>query len=106
MAMISLPNYVLFRIVGSNKELLNCRAIEIYNTLLQIDTEHGLTITEPKPALMEKKQNKYHLILMIQSSSRKQLSTFLDKAVIELAKGKINSKVEYFIDVDPTEVLQ
>lgn len=55
---------------------------------------------------MEKKQNKYHLILMIQSSSRKQLSTFLDKAVIELAKGKINSKVEYFIDVDPSEVLQ
>ena len=106
---LNLPPFsfqALFRIVGSNKELLNCRAIEIYNTLLQIDTEHGLTITEPKPALMEKKQNKYHLILMIQSSSRKQLSTFLDKAVIELAKGKINSKVEYFIDVDPSEVLQ
>jgi primosomal protein N' (replication factor Y) len=106
---LNLPPFsyqALVRISSSNKETMNNCAYEIFNTLQKISRDPSVTVEPPRSAVMEKKQNKFHVLIMIQSNKRKNLSLYLDNLVKELANNKINKKTEIYIDIDPTEVLQ
>lgn len=106
---LNLPPYsfqALIRVASTDQMLMNQTAATIFNLLISLKGNLEISIDNPKPALMEKKQNKFHILIMIQSSTRKILGSFLNNVMRELNKLKLNTKVEYYIDIDPTEVLQ
>lgn len=98
----------LLRIESTKKELLNSTSILIYKKLL-FSKQLGFTNTEistPYPALMEKKQGKYHMLIMVQSNNRTELSKFLSVFTRSIKSEKMPYQTTFYIDVDPTEILQ
>lgn len=108
---LDLPPYsfqALVRVENTDKARVYQFAEELYRCATGItrgDPEIGISL--PYQAMMERKQNKYHVLIMIQSPSRVKISHLLDQIQELITSKRLNTfGVSYYIDVDPTEVLQ
>jgi primosomal protein N' (replication factor Y) len=107
---LNLPPFshqVLLRLESTDREKVHRQTIELYQAMLTFGEQFsGITINPPYQALMEKKQSKYHMLIIIQSASRKELLNFIANLDSFLEDKKISNGVNCYVDVDPTEILQ
>ncbi len=108
---LNLPPYsyqALIRIEGIDKQRVNLFSQNLYNLASNIcKNRTDINVSLPYQALMERKQNKYHTLVMIQSASRQHISNLLDLIQENIASKNINVPgINCYVDVDPTEVLQ
>ncbi len=107
---LELPPYthqLLIRLESTNRERVHQYTFDLYQNILAMEQNNSqIRINPPYNAIMEKKQSKYHMLIMIQSFSRKELSLFINKLDPFLEDQKITTGIKCYIDVDPTEVLQ
>jgi primosomal protein N' (replication factor Y) len=66
--------------------------------------EKGVQIMAPVPAPMERRAGRYRAQLLVQSSKRTPLHTFLNQWVAQLAESKFSKKVRWSLDVDPMDM--
>jgi primosomal protein N' (replication factor Y) len=67
-------------------------------------TPQGVSLTDPLPAPMERRQGRYRAQLLVQSVQRKMLHAFLDRWVRALAGARPAREVRWSLDVDPQDL--
>ncbi|WP_026376467.1 primosomal protein N' [Aestuariibacter salexigens] len=80
--------------------LSRCR--EMLNEMLQ-SSAASLQIIGPLPSLMEKRQGKYRMQLLLQSSQRSTLHRLLSPLLLQLENVPEARKVRWSVDVDPQD---
>ena len=98
---------ILLRIEGTDRERVHSSSHEIYQRLQKArESFPDVEISPPYQALMEKKQGKYHMLIMIQALNRTSLRKVLPAIDSFLEDRKNSGGTSCYIDVDPTEILQ
>jgi len=71
---------------------------------LTILTNNALQLFGPIPALIEKRSGRYRYQLIIQSSNRKSLHSYIDEWLDKLDSMKVGRKVRWSLDIDPQDM--
>ncbi len=107
---LNLPPFshqVLLRLESTDRQKVHNQAFELYHAMLTYAEQYpGITFVSPYQAQMEKKQSKYHMLMIIQSESRKELLKFISNLDSFIIDKKISNGVNCYVDMDPTEILQ
>ena len=99
-----LPPYVfqvLFRAEHSQAE-------SAFNLLAEIATEFsdaGIQIMGPIPALMEKRQGRYRMQLVLQSGNRTYLSRVVSEKIVKIENLPLARKIRWSVDTDPQDFM-
>lgn len=98
---VSLPPYLpMIAIRAESREMK--KTIEFLKQAKKIMLNDSVQISDPIPALMEKKAGVYRAFLFLQSRSRLQLNYAMDIFIAHTEKDR--TRVKWVIDVDPVEV--
>jgi primosomal protein N' (replication factor Y) len=100
-----LPPYVFFallRVEAHALEQVNL-FMDMVKTRLQ-PIKKTLHLLGPVPAPMPKRAGRYRMQLLVQANHRNVLHPFLKKALIEIDKIAIKSRVRWSLDIDPVDM--
>ncbi|MBQ8708311.1 MAG: primosomal protein N' [Succinivibrionaceae bacterium] len=107
---LNLPPFthqVLLRLESADRARVHQEAVALHGALKRYaENFPGVELGSPYQALMEKKQNKYHMLIMLQSAVRADMLKFIANIDTFLEDKKISTGVKCYVDVDPTEILQ
>jgi primosomal protein N' (replication factor Y) len=101
------PPYQFFALVRAEAVQLDTSTVfltEIKKLLSMQFKDNNVTLLGPIPAPMQKKAGKHRSQLLLQSSQRKHLRSYLDYLTYHLAQLKHKSHVRWSIDIDPAEM--
>jgi primosomal protein N' (replication factor Y) len=69
------------------------------------EQKNGLAVIGPLPALMEKRQGRYRMQLLLQANHRALLQKELSAQMMAIENSRLARKVRWSIDVDPQDFL-
>ncbi|WJG09120.1 primosomal protein N' [Aliiglaciecola sp. LCG003] len=93
--------HTLFRAEASHIEL----AFEFLSQVGLMLTCLGVKVIGPIPAIMEKRQGRYRMQLLLQANSRSLLNKVIASQVNQIESLPITRKVRWSIDVDPQDFM-
>ncbi len=65
----------------------------------------GVTFSTPVSSFIERKENKYHLNIILESNSRNEISRFIDEIINNKKNFRKVSQCHMVVEVDPTTLL-
>ena len=65
----------------------------------------GVSLVGPMLAAQQKKSGKYRANLLIHSLKKSHLHEFLAVLLVQIEKQKLKSRVKWYLDVDPQDVI-
>ncbi|MBL1141942.1 MAG: primosomal protein N' [Proteobacteria bacterium] len=102
----SLPPYAHMAFLRAEAHNANDAKRFINDAMKQLSflTENALQLFGPIPAIIEKRSGRYRYQLILQSSSRKTLHSYLDTWLDYLDNMKTGKKVRWSLDIDPQDM--
>ena len=101
----SLPPFqyqALFRAEANDPRAAHQFLQDVANTL---PVTQGIVTIGPMPALMEKRQGRYRLQLLVQSNNRARLQALLSQSLSAIESLASSRKVRWSVDVDPQDFM-
>ncbi|GAA0854503.1 primosomal protein N' [Aliiglaciecola litoralis] len=80
-------------------------AFQFLSTVAELLTIENVRIMGPLPAIMEKRQGRYRMQLLLSSPSRAQLNRAIANHIVSIENLPAGRKVRWSIDIDPQDFL-
>lgn len=91
----------LFRAEATKASL----AFEFLSEVSALLTNNSVRILGPVPALMEKRQGRYRMQLLLQSASRQHINNAIAKQIKSIENLPLARKVRWSVDIDPQDFI-